>query len=159
MQCQGPNTGLLSEAADVTLSLLVGSSFREGTAWMPDLNWRDAIVHVLKSSPEQMHYTAIAEAITEQGLRKEVGATPASTVNATISMSLQNEGEKSPFVRASRGHYGLRPKTGEVAIACTGLHVYWTMGAKNRRPTSHLLPMLCVIVIIFTTALHVASKK
>jgi len=59
-----------------------------------------------------MHYTEIAEAIAEQGLRSEFGATPAASVNAAISMSLQNEGEHSPFVRATRGHYALRPAAG-----------------------------------------------
>jgi hypothetical protein len=55
-----------------------------------------------------MHYTDIAEAIAEQGLRSEFGATPAASVNATISVSLQNEGEESPFIRAGRGLYTLR---------------------------------------------------
>ena len=50
-----------------------------------------------------MLYTSIAEAIAEQQLRTELGATPAATVNATITTSMNNEGEASPFQRVSRG--------------------------------------------------------
>ena len=75
---------------------------------MPELNWRDAITQVLQSSPEAMHYSEIAEAIAKQELRTEFGATPASTVNSIISVSLQNEGNSSPFIRVERGRYWLR---------------------------------------------------
>lgn len=75
---------------------------------MAELSWRDAIVRVLQGSADPMHYTDIAEAIAEQGLRAEFGATPAASVNATISVSMQNDGDASPFVRAGRGVYTLR---------------------------------------------------
>jgi len=75
---------------------------------MADLSWRDAIIRVLEGSPESMHYTQIAEAISEQNLRTEFGATPAASVNSTISTSMQSEGNKSPFVRVDRGRYWLR---------------------------------------------------
>ena len=55
-----------------------------------------------------MHYTDIAERIASTGLRKAVGATPAATVSATITTSLNNEGERSPFQRVARGEYILR---------------------------------------------------
>lgn len=75
---------------------------------MSDLSWRDAITSVLQASAAAMHYTEIAEAIAEQQLRAEFGATPAATVNSIISTSLQNEGENSPFVRVDRGRYWMR---------------------------------------------------
>ena len=75
---------------------------------MPDPSWRDAIKQVLQSSPEPMHYTAIAEAIAEQQLRTEFGATPAATVTSTVSTSLQAEGTNSPFIRVDKGRYWLR---------------------------------------------------
>lgn len=75
---------------------------------MPDLNWRDAISQVLRANHEAMHYAEIAEAIAEQQLRTEFGATPAATVNSIISTSLQNEGHASPFIRVERGRYWLR---------------------------------------------------
>ena len=75
---------------------------------MPNLTWKDAIERVLSQSDEAMHYVEIAEEIVNIGLRSEFGATPPATVSATIAMSLQNDGEASPFVRVSRGHYALR---------------------------------------------------
>ncbi len=75
---------------------------------MADLSWREAITQVLQNSPEAMHYTDIAQAISEQQLRTEFGATPASTVNSVISTSLQTEGSSSPFIRVERGRYWLR---------------------------------------------------
>lgn len=75
---------------------------------MSDLSWREAIVRVLKASPDSMHYTEIAEAIAEQGLKVDVGATPAQSVSATITVSLRNEGAASPFVRVDPGRYWLR---------------------------------------------------
>lgn len=55
-----------------------------------------------------MHYASIAERVVAEGLRKSVGATPASTVNAYITTSLNSEGESSPFQRVARGEYILR---------------------------------------------------
>lgn len=75
---------------------------------MANLSWRDAVIEVLKNSPEAMHYADIAEAIADQQLRTEFGATPATSVNVAISLSLQNEGAKSPFIRVDRGRYWLR---------------------------------------------------
>ena len=75
---------------------------------MPDLGWKEAIIRVLSAAAEPMHYTDIAEAIADQGLRTDFGATPAASVNATISVSIQNEGDQSPFTRVGRGFYSLR---------------------------------------------------
>jgi hypothetical protein len=63
---------------------------------MSDLNWKDAIIEVLRSNAEPLRDTEIAEAIVERGLRGNVGATPPRTVNGTITTSLQNEGDNSP---------------------------------------------------------------
>jgi hypothetical protein len=75
---------------------------------MSELGWREAITQVLRGTPEPMHYASIAEAIAEQRLRSEFGATPAASVNSIISVSIQNEGEQSPFMRVGRGLYALR---------------------------------------------------
>jgi len=74
---------------------------------MGDVAWRDAIIEVLKKEDEALHYTTIAERIVSAGLRETVGATPAATVNSTITTSLRNEGDDSPFRRVSRGEYVL----------------------------------------------------
>lgn len=70
--------------------------------------WIEAIKQVLGKAGQAMHYSEIAQAIIDGKLRKDVGATPASTVNANVSWSLKYEPDKSPFVRVSRGVYDLR---------------------------------------------------
>lgn len=74
---------------------------------MADLTWRDAILRVLRGASEAMHYTEVAEAIAEQGLRSDLGATPATSVSATIAAQLERE-----VVRVSRGYYALAPSAG-----------------------------------------------
>lgn len=75
---------------------------------MADLNWRNAIIEVLKTEKDSVHYTEITESILERGLKKQVGATPVASVAATLSNSLNQEGDQSPFERVSRGYYRLR---------------------------------------------------
>lgn len=75
---------------------------------MPEMSWRDAVMKVLSESTEAMHYADIADAIAEQKLRTEVGATPQQTVNVVISQSINQEGNNSPFIRVERGRYWLR---------------------------------------------------
>lgn len=75
---------------------------------MADLNWRNAILEVLKTEKDSVHYTDITELILERGLKTQVGATPVASVAATLSNSLNQEGDQSPFERVSRGYYRLR---------------------------------------------------
>lgn len=75
---------------------------------MLDMPWREAIIAVMSDSTGAMHYTDVAERIVSRGLRESVGATPASTVNATITTSINTDGEYSPFSRVGRGEYILR---------------------------------------------------
>ena len=78
---------------------------------MPDMKWPDAISKVLQDAGKPLHYAEITKGIIESGYRKSVGATPAATVSATLSMSLKNEGDASPFFKPARGVYGLRAAT------------------------------------------------
>jgi hypothetical protein len=78
-----------------------------------NLGWKEAIVEVLRTAPQPMHYTAIADAISERGLRQELGATPANSVVSVITSSMA-EGIQSPFVRVSRGVYSMKPAQGAV---------------------------------------------
>lgn len=78
---------------------------------MINMPWRDAILKILEESDSAMYYSDIAEKVVEKELRKSVGATPAATVNAYISTSLNEEGTKSPFIRVGRGEYFLRSKS------------------------------------------------
>lgn len=73
-----------------------------------NLGWKDAILEVLKAAAEPMYYVDIAEQIAKQELREDLGATPANSVAAIITTSIQKEGSKSPYVRVARGIYGLR---------------------------------------------------
>jgi hypothetical protein len=73
-----------------------------------ELGWKEAIIAVLSAAKAPMHYADIATDIFARELRAEQTATPAATVAATIAQSFKNDGENSPFVRVSRGVYGLR---------------------------------------------------
>lgn len=76
-----------------------------------NIGWRTAIIRVLKEANSAMHYTDIAAEIIRQELRQQVGATPAATVSSFLTTSINNEGEKSPFVRVGRGEYVLKDVT------------------------------------------------
>jgi hypothetical protein len=102
---------------------------------MPELTWREAISSVLQGRSEPMHYNDITDAIIEQGLKTDVGATPAASVSAAITVSLKNEGDSSPFRRASKGLYSLSsspppPVPPDEELGETGLinafGMYWT---------------------------------
>jgi hypothetical protein len=66
-----------------------------------ELGWKESILAVLSATQTPMHYSEIAEQVFERGLRSVQTATPAATVSATITQSL-NEGVSSPFVRVGR---------------------------------------------------------
>jgi hypothetical protein len=70
--------------------------------------WREAITAVLKAADQPLHYEDIAQRITEQELRKNLGATPAITVGSQLSASVKNEGSSSPFIRVAKGTFALR---------------------------------------------------
>lgn len=78
-----------------------------------DLPWKEAITRVLDDAATAMHYADIAEAIVEQGLRKKVGATPASTVSANLTTEMRQLGENSAFVRTKTGEDMLRKHYGK----------------------------------------------
>jgi hypothetical protein len=82
---------------------------------MMELGWKDAIVKVLSQHGNPMHYIDITQAIAENGLKSKFGATPAASVAAAISLSLQKDGVKSPFVKVSRGIYTIKPLGGTSA--------------------------------------------
>jgi len=83
-----------------------------------DMSWDDAIIAVLQDSDGAMHYADIAAAIVARRLRKNVGATPAQTVNAKISVEIKYHPENSRFARVGKGEYML--KQGDTALAKAG---------------------------------------
>lgn len=75
---------------------------------MADASWKEAIIQVLRDSPEPLHYHEITERILTRGLKKTSGATPDATVNAQLAASIKHEGSSSPFVRFAKGVFALR---------------------------------------------------
>ena len=84
---------------------------------MPEMGWKEAIIEVLKSSGEAMHYTDITDQILSRGLRTSVGATPAATVNVTLSDAVKYPG--SPFERTARGVYRLSGSVETSSLSAT----------------------------------------
>ncbi|MEM7680830.1 MAG: HTH domain-containing protein [Planctomycetota bacterium] len=74
------------------------------------LTWKQAIERVLTDSAEPMHYQEITEKIIADKLRTNLGATPASTVNAIITGSIKHDGKVSPYAWVSRGTFALKPE-------------------------------------------------
>ena len=72
------------------------------------MSWREAIEKVLLEEAKPLHYSEISELILSRGYYKTEGATPDSTVNAQITSSIKHDGEKSSFLKVSRGTYALR---------------------------------------------------
>ena len=73
-----------------------------------ELTWRSAIEKVLAASAAPLHYADIADKIISEGLRKNIGATPAATVNAQIAASIKHDGSASPYIRVSKGIFALK---------------------------------------------------
>lgn len=75
---------------------------------MSETSWENAIIKVLTESAEPLHYHEITERILSRGLKTTSGATPDATVNARMASSIKHEGDKSPFIRVSKGVFALR---------------------------------------------------
>jgi len=72
-----------------------------------ELTWRQAIDKVLAASSKPLHYQEITERIIADGLRQNLGVTPAATVNAQIAVSIKKQGAASPYVRVAKGTFAL----------------------------------------------------
>ncbi|MBV7295725.1 winged helix-turn-helix domain-containing protein [Corynebacterium sp. TAE3-ERU12] len=79
--------------------------------------WRRAILQVLSEAREPLHYSEIAQLILDNGLRQQVGATPAATVSATISLYMHDE-----VIRVDRGYYSLATSNDKIGEAEPGGH-------------------------------------
>ncbi len=103
------------------------------------MSWRDAIQKVLEDAGRPLHYEDITDRTLSQGLKTAAGATPAATVNSTISSAILHEGSACVFERTGRGVYGL--KTGgksEAAsdddgesVSLEAFGVYWERDRVN----------------------------
>jgi len=79
------------------------------------MSWREAIERVLNEEGRALHYSEISELILSKGYYKTEGATPDATVNAQITTSIKHEGDKSPFLKVSRGAYAVRAAAPKVS--------------------------------------------
>lgn len=70
-----------------------------------ELPWRKAIEKVLSEAPSAFHYKDITDKIISDGLRKNLGATPAATVRSLLATGVTNEGSDCPFRKVGRGLY------------------------------------------------------
>jgi len=80
-----------------------------------EMTWHQAIQKVMAEEEAPMYYGDIAERIVADGLRQNLGATPAATVVAQITASIKHDGTKSPYVRVSRGTYDLAKRIGTIS--------------------------------------------
>lgn len=69
------------------------------------MTWRKAIEKVLSEASGALDYKDITEKIISDGLRSSLGATPTSTVSATLTTAINDEGKDCPFQRIDRGLY------------------------------------------------------
>jgi hypothetical protein len=76
------------------------------------LTWRKAIEKVLSEASGAVHYKDLTDKIIEDGLRADLGATPAATVSAQLTTALKNEGVNCPWQKIGRGLYIWKTKAG-----------------------------------------------
>ena len=77
-----------------------------------ELTWRKAIEKVLSEASGAVHYKDLTERIIADGLRSNLGATPASTVSAFLTGGMKNEGDACPWQKIGRGLYIWKQKAG-----------------------------------------------
>ena len=106
---------------------------------MAEMSWKDAAKKVLEDADGPLHYQDITDRILGQGLKTTAGATPAATVNATISSAILKEGSAGAFERTGPGKYGLRtggkseaaPDEDGESGSLEAFGVYWERGRVN----------------------------
>ncbi len=82
-------------------------------------SWKEAIKTVLAESEIPLHYTEISELILSRGYYETDGATPAATVSAQLASSIKHDGEKSPFMRVSKGVFALKNSPAAVIVSAS----------------------------------------
>jgi predicted RNA-binding protein len=72
------------------------------------MNFLDAAEEILRKSNKPLHYKEITKKILAEELIKTSGKTPEASLNAMMGIDIKINGEKSRFLRTSKGSYGLR---------------------------------------------------
>jgi hypothetical protein len=73
-----------------------------------ELTWRQAIEKVLKASEEPLRIEDITKAITTQGLKSTLGATPSATVGAALYTGLVTQGDDCPWEKVAKATFRWR---------------------------------------------------
>lgn len=77
-----------------------------------EMTWRKAIEKILSEASGAVHYRDLTEKIIQDGLRQNLGATPADTVSAHLTTAIKREGTECPFQKIGRGLYIWKAKVG-----------------------------------------------
>lgn len=103
------------------------------------ITYKKAAIRILMEEMRKMHIDEIIGSAIEHGLLSPRAKYPDRTMSSTITEDIVNLGEDSPFYRAKRGVYGLRPEfvqatknhigmAGELSVAyellCRGCTIY-----------------------------------
>lgn len=70
--------------------------------------WKEAIVKILEEEKTALHYTKIAELISEREYRTSLGRTPQDTVGSVITVDINKYMESSVFTKVDKGTYILK---------------------------------------------------
>lgn len=114
---------------------------------MKNLTWPKAIETVLRAAGEPLHYGEITERILQQGLKKQVGATPSQAVSAVLTTDVKHGEPNSLFERAGPGVYRLRgarpapspPVSVEEPLPLvTSFGIYWDRAAVDWKYKPHI---------------------
>lgn len=68
----------------------------------------DAAKQVLEEAGEPLHFKEVTQRILDKGYWSTNGKTPWATINAQMSVEIQQKGPSSRFQRTRPGHYALR---------------------------------------------------
>lgn len=85
-----------------------------------EMTWRKAIEKALSEAPGAIHYRDLTERIITDGLRSNLGATPASTVSAFLTTAIKEEGDACPFQKVGKGLYIWKKEAGAIQPAVAG---------------------------------------
>lgn len=77
-----------------------------------EMTWRKAIEKVLSDASGAIHYRDLTDIIVQNGLRSNIGATPAATVSAHLTTAIKKEGSECLFQKIGKGLYIWKSKVG-----------------------------------------------
>ena len=80
------------------------------------MNYREAVIQVLKDEKKPLHYERIADLAMDRKYIDPRGKTPHDTISTEISRDLRKNGSESVFLRYGKGVYGLREFESEEVV-------------------------------------------